>query len=208
MRDESTEEIRLVIEPRSRNVQRENLLFSLYQFTDLETKISVNLNVLIDGISPKVSDLRELLKTFLDHRREILIRRSKHRLENIDRRLEIIEGLLQAFVNLDRIISIIREEDDPKTSIIEEFGLSELQVEAILNLRLRALRRLDEELLSKEQQELMKERQALEDLLEDQRLQWKSIKNELMSLKKKFSDYEHSERQTLIEPEEEVIAHF
>ncbi len=203
VRDESTEEIRLVIEPRSRNVQRENLLSSLYQFTELETKIPVNLNVLIDGISPKVSDLRELLKTFLDHRREILIRRSKHRLENIDRRLEIIEGLLQAFVNLDRIISIIREKDDPKTSIIEEFGLSELQVEAILNLRLRALRRLDEELLSKEQQELMKERQALEDLLEDQRLQWKSIKNELMSLKKKFSDYEHSERQTLIEPEEE-----
>ena len=204
VRDESAEEIRVVIEPRSRNVPRENFLTSLYQFTDLETKISVNLNVLIDGISPKVSDLRELLKTFLDHRREILIRKSSHRLENIDRRLEIIEGLLQAFVNLDRIISIIREEDDPKTGIIEEFGLSELQVEAILNLRLRALRRLDEELLSKEQRELMKERQALEDLLEDQRLQWKNVKNELMLLKKKFGDYVRSERQTLIEPEEDV----
>ncbi|MDC3090735.1 DNA topoisomerase IV subunit A, partial [Paracoccaceae bacterium] len=204
VRDESAEEIRLVIEPRSRNVQRENLLASLYQLTDLETKISVNLNVLIDGISPKVSDLRELLKTFLDHRREILIRKGTYRLENIDKRLEIIEGLLQAFVNLDRIISIIREEDDPKRVIIEEFGLSELQVEAILNLRLRALRRLDEELLSKEQQELMKERQALEDLIEDQRLQWKSVKNELMLLKKKFANYEYSERQTLIEPEEEV----
>ena len=204
VRDESTEEIRLVIEPKSRNVQRENFLTSLYQFTDLETKISVNLNVLIDGISPKVSDLRELLKTFLDHRRGILIRNCNNRLENIDRRLEIIEGLLQAFVNLDRIISIIREEDDPKTLIIHEFGLGELQVEAILNLRLRALRRLDEELLSKEQQELMKERQALEDLLEDQGLQWKSVKNELMLLKKKFDNYELSERQTLIEPEEEV----
>ncbi len=203
VRDESTEEIRIVIEPRSRNVQKENLLTSLYQFTDLETKISVNLNVLIDGISPKVSDLKELLRTFLDHRREILIRKSAYRLKNIDKRLEIIEGLLQAFVNLDRIINIIREEDNPKTAIIEEFGLSELQVEAILNLRLRALRRLDEELLSKEQQELMKERQDLEDLLEDQRLQWKSVKNELMLLKKKFSDYELSERQTLIEPEEE-----
>ena len=203
VRDESAEEVRIVIEPRSRNVQKENLLTSLYQFTELETKISVNLNVLIDGISPKVSDLRELLRTFLDHRREILIRKSTYRLKNIDRRLEIIEGLLQAFVNLDRIINIIREEDNPKTAIIEEFGLSELQVEAILNLRLRALRRLDEELLSEEQRELMRERQALEDLLEGQRLQWKSVRNELMLLKKKFADYELSGRQTLIQPEKE-----
>ena len=203
VRDESAEEVRIVIEPRSRNVQKENLLTSLYQFTELETKISVNLNVLIDGISPKVSNLRELLRTFLDHRREILIRKSTYRLKNIDRRLEIIEGLLQAFVNLDRIINIIREEDNPKTAIIEEFGLSELQVEAILNLRLRALRRLDEELLSEEQRELMRERQALEDLLEGQRLQWKSVRNELMLLKKKFADYELSGRQTLIQPEKE-----
>ena len=203
VRDESAEEVRIVIEPRSRNVQKENLLTSLYQFTELEIKISVNLNVLIDGISPKVSDLRELLRTFLDHRREILIRKSTYRLKNIDTRLEIIEGLLQAYVNLDQIINIIREEDNPKTAIIEEFGLSELQVEAILNLRLRALRRLDEELLSKEQRELMRERQALEDLLEGQRLQWKSVRNELMLLKKKFADYELSGRQTLIEPEKE-----
>ena len=203
VRDESAEEIRIVIEPRSRNVEKENLLTSLYQFTDLETKISVNLNVLIDGISPKVSNLKELLKTFLDHRREILIRKSSYRLANIDKRLEIIEGLLQAYVNLDRIISIIREEEYPKTAIIEEFGLSELQVEAILNLRLRALRRLDEDLLSKEQQELMEERQTLEDLLEDQRLQWKNVKYELMLLKKKFADYELSGRQTFLEPEEE-----
>ena len=143
VRDESAEEIRIIIEPRSRNVEKENLLTSLYQFTDLETKVAVNLNVLIDGISPKVSNLKELLQTFLDHRREILIRKSTHRLENIDKRLEIIEGLLQAYINLDRLINIIREEDDPKTAIIEEFGLSELQVESILNLRLRALRRLD-----------------------------------------------------------------
>ena len=203
VRDESAEEIRIVIEPRSRNVQKENLLTSLYQFTDLETKISVNLNVLIDGISPKVSDLKELLKTFLDHRREILLRKSTYRLRNIDNRLEIIEGLLQAHVNLDRIISIIKEEADPKSAIIEEFGLSELQVEAILNLRLRALRRLDEELLSKEQEELMKEREVLEDLLESQSLQWKSVKNEMRLLKNKFADYELSGRQTLIEPEEE-----
>ena len=203
VRDESAEEIRIIIEPRSRNVEKENLLTSLYQFTDLETKVAVNLNVLIDGISPKVSNLKELLQTFLDHRREILIRKSTHRLENIDKRLEIIEGLLQAYINLDRLINIIREEDDPKTAIIEEFGLSELQVESILNLRLRALRRLDEELLSKEQQELMKERQTLEDLLEDQRLQWKNVKDQLSLLKKKFAGYELSERQTLLEPEEE-----
>ncbi len=203
VRDESAEEIRIVIEPRSRNVEKENLLTSLYQFTDLETKVAVNLNVLIDGISPKVSNLKELLQTFLDHRREILIRKSTHRLENIDKRLEIIEGLLQAYINLDRLINIIREEDDPKTAIIEEFGLSELQVESILNIRLRALRRLDEELLSKEQQELMKERQTLEDLLEDQKIQWKNVKDQLTLLKKKFAGYELSERQTLLEPEEE-----
>ncbi len=203
VRDESAEEIRIVIEPRSRNVEKENLLTSLYQFTDLETKVAVNLNVLIDGISPKVSNLKELLQTFLDHRREILTRKSTHRLENIDKRLEIIEGLLQAYINLDRLINIIREEDDPKTAIIEEFGLSELQVESILNLRLRALRRLDEELLSREQQELMKERQTLEDLLEDQRLQWKNVKDQLSLLKKKFAGYELSERQTLLEPEKE-----
>ena len=203
VRDESAEEIRIVIEPKSRNVEKENLLTLLYQITDLETKVAVNLNVLIDGISPKVSNLKELLKTFLDHRREILIRKSTYRLENIDKRLEIIEGLLQAYINLDRIINIIREEDDPKSAIIEEFGLSELQVESILNLRLRALRRLDEELLSNEQQELMKERQALEELLEDQRLQWENVKNQLTLLKKKFDGYELSERQTLLEPEEE-----
>ncbi len=203
VRDESAEEIRIIIEPRSRNVEKANLLTSLYQFTDLETKVAVNLNVLIDGISPKVSNLKELLQTFLDHRREILIRKSTHRLENIDKRLEIIEGLLQAYINLDRLINIIREEDDPKTAIIEEFGLSELQVESILNLRLRALRRLDEELLSREQQELMKERQTLEDLLEDQRLQWKNVKDQLSLLRKKFAGYELSERQTLLEPEEE-----
>ena len=109
VRDESAEEIRIIIEPRSRNVEKENLLTSLYQFTDLETKVAVNLNVLIDGISPKVSNLKELLQTFLDHRREILIRKSTHRLENIDKRLEIIEGLLQAYINLDRLINIIRE---------------------------------------------------------------------------------------------------
>ncbi len=203
VRDESAEEIRIIIEPRSRNVEKENLLTSLYQFTDLETKVAVNLNVLIDGISPKVSNLKELLQTFLDHRREILIRKSTHRLENIDKRLEIIEGLLQAYINLDRLINIIREEDDPKTAIIGEFGLSELQVESILNLRLRALRRLDEELLSKEQQELMKERQTLEDLLEDQRLQWKNVKDQLTLIKKKFAGYKLSERQTFLEPEEE-----
>ncbi len=208
VRDESAEEIRIVIEPRSRNVEKENLLTSLYQFTDLETKVAVNLNVLIDGISPKVSNLKELLQTFLDHRREILIRKSTHRLENIDKRLEIIEGLLQAYINLDRLINIIREEDDPKTAIVEEFGLSELQVESILNLRLRALRRLDEELLSKEQQELMKERQTLEDLLEDQRLQWKNVKDQLTLLMKKFAGYELSERQTSLEPEEEGFRAF
>ena len=113
MRDESAEEVRIVIEPRSRNVEKETLLTSLYQFTDLETKISVNLNVLIDGISPKVSNLRELLKIFLDHRREILLRKSSHRLKNIDKRLEVIEGLLQAYVNLEKIISIIKLEGIP-----------------------------------------------------------------------------------------------
>ena len=203
VRDESAEEIRIIIEPKSRNVERENLLSALYHYTDLETKISVNLNVLIDGISPKVSNLSELLKTFLHYRREILIRKTTYRLKNIDKRLETIEGLLHAYINLDRIISIIREKDEPKKFIIEEFDLSELQAEAILNLRLRALRRLDEKLLLNEQQELMKERQVLEDLLEDQGIQWKKVKNELMDLKQKFSNYRASERLTSVKPEKE-----
>ena len=122
--------------------------------------------------------------------------------------METIEGLLHAYINLDRIISIIREKDEPKKVIIQEFDLSELQAEAILNLRLRALRRLDEELLLNEQQELMKERQVLEDLLEDQGLQWKKVKNELSDLKQKFSNYRSSERLTSVEPEKRVLDYF
>ena len=155
------------------------MMRSLFKFTDLETKFAINLNVLVDGISPKTCDLKELLQVFLEHQRQILTRRSNFRLKNIDRRLYIIEGLIQAYINLDRVIKIIREEDNPKAILIQEFELSDLQAESILNLRLRALRKLDEERLIKEQQDLMKEREELEDLLESKKLQWKHVKIQL-----------------------------
>tara|TARA_X000001036_G_scaffold388079_1_gene384175 strand:+ start:192 stop:2414 length:2223 start_codon:yes stop_codon:yes gene_type:complete len=187
VRDESSDRIRIVIEPRTRNVDKNKMMRSLYKFTDLETKIPINLNVLVDGISPKTCDLKELLEIFLEHQRQVLTRRSNFRLENIDRRLFIIEGLIQAYINLDRVIKIIREEDNPKAILIQEFELSDLQAESILNLRLRALRKLDEERLIKEQQDLMKEREELEDLLESKKLQWKHVKSQLKNTEASLS---------------------
>ena len=187
VRDESSDKVRIVIEPRARNVDKDRMMRSLFKNTDLETKIPINLNVLVDGISPKTCDLKELLQLFLEHQRQILTRRSTFRLKNIDRRLDIIEGLIQAYLNLDKVIKIIREEDNPKTVLIKEFELSDLQAESILNLRLRALRKLDEERLILEQQDLMKEREELEDLLESKKLQWKTVKKQLKETENEFN---------------------
>ncbi|MDT8328968.1 MAG: DNA topoisomerase IV subunit A, partial [Roseovarius sp.] len=209
VRDESADDIRLVLEPRSKNVEPEVLMGMMYRNSDLEVRFSLNMNVLIDGVTPKVCSLKEVLRAFLDFRQEVLIRRSHHRMEKIDHRLEVLEGLIVAFLNLDRVIDIIRYDDDPKAALKREDwgqsfvratseadyvsppmggedGLTEIQAEAILNMRLRSLRRLEEMELKRERDALMAERAGLEDLLDDSALQWAAISDQLRETKKTF----------------------
>ncbi|WP_170608378.1 DNA topoisomerase IV subunit A [Ruegeria arenilitoris] len=219
VRDESADDIRLILEPRSKNVDPEVLMGMLYRNSDLEVRFSLNMNVLIDGVTPKVCSMKEVLRAFLDHRQEVLQRRSRHRLGKIDHRLEVLEGFIVAFLNLDRVIDIIRYDDDPKAALMREnWGidhvratseadyvspapgegeLSEVQVDAILNMRLRSLRRLEEMELIRERDALMEERANLEDLLADPGLQWAKIAEQLRETKKTFGkDYEGGSRRT------------
>ena len=252
IRDESADDVRMILEPRSKNVDPEVMMGMLYRNSDLEVRFSLNMNVLIDGVTPKVCSLKEVLRAFLDFRREVLIRRSRHRMAKIDHRLEVLQGLITAFVNLDRVIEIIRYDDDPKAALMyedwshvhqstlsramdeaayrsplqgvdvkslvlvadpemeatgvlaesaperavphsyagRENGLSDVQAEAILNMRLRSLRRLEEDALIKERDALMEERAELEDLLEDETLQWGKVAEQLREVKKTFGkDY-------------------
>src|SRR6056297_3421773 len=248
VRDESADDIRMVLEPRSKNVDPEVLMNMLFRNSDLEVRFSLNMNVLVDGVTPKVCSLKEVLRAFLDFRREVLIRRSRHRMSKIDHRLEVLQGLITAFLNLDRVIEIIRYDDDPKAALMyedwsaphqstlrramseaeyhsplagvdmgalvlvadpglaatgilaetapertvphsyagRENGLSDVQAEAILNMRLRSLRRLEEEALVRERDALMEERADLEDLLEDETLQWDAIAEQLREVRKTF----------------------
>ncbi len=249
VRDESADDIRIVLEPRSKNVDPDVLMGTLFRNSDLETRFSLNMNVLIDGVTPKVCSLKDVLRAFLDHRREVLMRRARHRLAKIDHRLEVLEGLMIAFLNLDRVIDIIRYDDDPKAALMYEDwstahqstirratseadyvspllgvdrdaltlvadptaelpaalaaeaegqggiphrfdgrdeGLSDVQAEAILNMRLRSLRRLEELELRAEQDKLMAERADIMDLLEDDSLQWGRVADELREVRKKF----------------------
>lgn len=155
VRDESDEEIRIVLEARSRTVDAEMLMDSLYRLTDLEIRVSLNMNVLDDNRTPGVMSLKDVLTAWLKHQFEVLIRRSKYRLEKIADRIELLDGYLITYLNLDRVIQIIREEDEPKAVMIAEFGLTDRQAEAILNMRLRSLRKLEEF-------EIKKERDALD----------------------------------------------
>ena len=219
VRDESADDIRLVLEPRSKNVDPEVVMGMMYRHSDLEVRFSLNMNVLIDGVTPRVCSMKEVLRAFLDHRREVLQRRSTHRMEKIDHRLEVLEGFIVAFLNLDRVIDIIRYDDDPKPALMREDWakthvramdekdyvspppgegeLSEVQVDAILNMRLRSLRRLEELELLREQSELMAERAGLEDLLESEDLQWSSITDQLRATKKQFGkDWHGGARRT------------
>lgn len=186
VRDESAEDVRLVLEPRTKAVDPAVLMETLFKLCDLELRFNLNMNVLIDGRTPKVCSMKEVLRAFLDHRREVLQRRSKFRLDKIDRRLEVLEGYIVAFLNLDRVIAIIRYEDAPKTILIAEFDLTDMQAEAILNMRLRNLRKLEEIELRRERDDLLIERAELEDLLADEALQWASISNQLRETRKKF----------------------
>ncbi|MCC1494224.1 DNA topoisomerase IV subunit A [Cognatishimia sp. F0-27] len=250
VRDESAEDIRMILEPRSKNVDPDVLMNMLFRNSDLETRFSLNMNVLIDGVTPQVCSLKEVLRAFLDFRRDVLLRRSRHRMAKIDARLEVLEGLMIAFLNLDRVIDIIRYDDDPKAALMyenwsrdhqagirratddsdyisplqgidlkslilvedpgarlegvlaegddgagtaiprrydgREDGLSDVQAEAILNMRLRSLRRLEELELKAEQDKLMAERATLADLLESTDVQWRRIAEELRETRKKF----------------------
>ncbi|MEM1163139.1 MAG: DNA topoisomerase IV subunit A [Pseudomonadota bacterium] len=191
VRDESAEDIRLVLEPRSRTVDPALLMETLFRHSDLEVRIPLNMNVLIDGRTPKVCGLREVLRSFLDHRREVLLRRSAHRLEKIAHRLEVLEGYIIAFLNLDRVIEIIRNSDEPKAELMaEDWGggvrLSDVQAEAILNMRLRSLRRLEQMELRRERDALLAEQTELLDLVRDDQQQWGKISDQVREIRDTF----------------------
>ena len=209
VRDESADDIRMILEPKSKNVDPDVLMNTMFKNSDLEVRFSLNMNVLIDGVTPKVCSLKEVLRAFLDHRRDVLVRRTTFRVEKIDHRLEVLEGLIIAFLNLDRVIDIIRYDDDPKLALMaenwqvdhvratseadyvgpdtgREGELTEVQAEAILNMRLRSLRRLEEMELVRERDALMEERAGLSDLLASDSLQWARVAEQLKDTKKQF----------------------
>jgi topoisomerase-4 subunit A len=186
VRDESAEDMRLVLEPKSRTVEPDVMMESLFKLSALETRISLNMNVLDADGAPRVMSLKEVLRAFLDHRRDVLQRRTAHRLEKIAQRLDVLAGLLIVFLNLDEVIRIIRNEDDPKAKLIERFKLNETQAEAILNTRLRQLRKLEEMEIRREDAALREEQKELQGLLEDTRKQWRKISAELKETRKAF----------------------
>ncbi|GIK96704.1 MAG: DNA topoisomerase 4 subunit A [Alphaproteobacteria bacterium] len=186
VRDESAAEVRLVLEPKSRNVEPDMLMESLFRQTDLEIRVGLNMNVLDATNTPRVMSLPEVLRAFLDHRREVLTRRTNYRLNEIARRLEVLGGYLVAYLNLDEVIRIIREEDDPKAVMMRRFDLTDLQAESILNMRLRALRKLEEMEIRREHKALTAEQKDLKALLKDEGRQWKVIGGQVAEMKKKF----------------------
>ena len=186
IRDESTQDVRIVLEPKSRTVDATQLMEQLFRQTELEIRFGLNMNVLgADGI-PRVMDLREVLQSWLDHRQVVLVRRSKHRLAEIVRRLELLEGYLIAYLNLDAVIKIIRTEDEPKPILMKRFKLTDNQAEAILNMRLRSLRKLEEMEIKTEHKSLSAEKKELNDLLKDEKKQWAAIAEQVKAVKKEF----------------------
>ena len=186
VQDESAEDLRLVLEPKSRNIDPAVLMESLFKQCDLEVRISLNLNVLDAEQTPRVMSLREALNAFLAHRHEVLVRRSNFRLGKIESRLEVLSGYLIAFLNIDEVIRIIREEDHPKQKMMNDFELNENQAEAILNMRLRSLRKLEEIAIRKEFEELTAEKLDITALLNDQKRRWKIIAAEIKNIKNDF----------------------
>jgi topoisomerase-4 subunit A len=186
VRDESAEDIRLVIEPRARTVDAELLMESLFKLTELESRIPLNMNVLVKGRIPRVLGLAEVLTEWLTHRREVLLRRSNFRLKQIEHRLEVLGGYLVAYLNLDKVIKIIRTEDEPKPVLMKTFKLSDVQADAILNMRLRNLRKLEEMEIRQEDKALRTERKKLKDLIGSESEQWKRIADEVKEVRAKF----------------------
>ena len=187
VRDESAEDIRVVLEPKTRNIDPEVLMEQMFRNTELETRIPLNMNVLSGGKVPRVMSLKDVLREWLDHRREVLQRKSQFRLDAIARRLEILGGYLIAYLNIDEVIRIIREEDEPKPALMTRFKINDVQAEAILNLRLRALRKLEEMQIRTENDSLLKEQTGLKALLSSEDQQWSHISENIRSLKETFS---------------------
>jgi len=209
IRDESDEKIRLVLEPKSRTVDADMLMASMFRATALESRFAMNMNVLDASRTPRVMGLKALLRCWLDHRHEVLVRRSGHRLEAIARRLEILDGYLAVFLNLDEVIRIIRTEDEPKPVLMNSFKINEIQAEAILNMRLRSLRRLEEEEIRLEHKKLSAEQKSLQGLLKDEGKRWEAISGEIAEVAKKFGGGALGARRTQISaaaPVVEIVA--
>jgi len=186
VRDESAEDIRLVLIPKTRNIEPELLMEALYRNCDLEIRFAMNMNVLDGGLVPKVMNIKEVLRAWLNHRQEVLLRRSQFRLEQVLHRLEVLAGYLIVYLNIDEVIRIIREEDEPKPALMKAFDLTDVQAEAILNMRLRSLRKLEEMELKREHNDLSKERDALQALLKSEAKQWKEIGKQIAHIKELF----------------------
>lgn len=186
IRDESAEDIRVVIEPKSRNVDAALVMESLFRLTELESKIPLNLNVLVKGRIPKVLGLAECLREWLDHLREVLLRRSQHRKGQIEHRLEVLGGYLIAYLNIDEVIRIIRTEDEPKPSLMKAFSLTELQAESILNMRLRSLRKLEEFEIRKEDKALRAELKGINEILGSEAMQWSKVGEQVRKVREMF----------------------
>ncbi len=185
--DESAEDIRIVLTPKNKGVDPELLMEQLFRQTDLESRFPLNMNVLDGGVVPRVMNLKEVLQAFIDHRQDVLVRRSKHRLANIEHRLEVLGGLLIAYLNIDEVIKIIREEDDPKAKMMKKFKLTEVQVEAILNMRLRSLRKLEEFEIKSENKALKEEKEELEKLIASKARQMTAIKKQIKAIYEAFA---------------------
>ena len=186
MRDESAEDVRIVLEPRSRSVDPTLLMESLFKLTELEARVPLNMNVLLRGRIPKVVGLAEVLGEWLTHRREVLLRRSRHRLSEIEHRLEVLGGYLVAYLNIDKVIKIIRKENEPKPVLMKTFKLSDIQADAILNMRLRNLRRLEEMEIRQEDRTLCAEKKGTDELLRSEKQQWQRIAEQVRKVRDMF----------------------
>ncbi len=186
VRDESAQDVRIVLEPKNRNVDANMLMELLFKNTELETKFNMNMNVLDSDGVPRVMSIAEVLREFLNHRIKVLERRTSHRLQKIINRLEILSGYLIAYLNLDEIIRIIREDDEPKSSLMNRFSLTEIQAESILNMKLRNLRKLEEADIKKEFDDLTAEKAELDALMADEALRWQKVAEEIKVIKDKF----------------------
>ena len=187
IRDESADNVRLVLEPKTRTIDPMLLMESLFRLTELEVRFGLNMNVLSAGQIPNVLSLRDVLRQWLEHRIEVLVRRSEHRLKKIEHRLEVLDGYLIAYLNIDEVIRIVRFEDDPKAKLIARFKLSEVQADAILNLRLKSLSKLEEVEIRAEHDKLSKERRELKQLLKSDELQWDRISEEVRATRERYS---------------------